>query len=87
MINAFVLQNGRINQVPIDSREDLEKVEPVWVDLTDPTDDERAWVRTIYGVILRRMGSAALPYKKPWSVPTIGHFVHEMSECRHSPRC
>jgi magnesium transporter len=52
MINVFVLQNGRLNQVPIDSREDLEKVEPVWVDLTDPTDDERAWVRTIYGVIL-----------------------------------
>jgi len=52
MINVFVLQNGRLNQVPIDSREDLEQVEPVWVDLTDPTDDERAWVRTIYGVIL-----------------------------------
>ncbi len=52
MINVFVLQNGRLNQVPIDSRADLEKVEPVWVDLTDPTDDERAWVRTIYGVIL-----------------------------------
>jgi magnesium transporter len=52
MINVFVLQNGRLNQVPIDTREDLEKAEPVWVDLTDPTDDERAWVRTIYGVIL-----------------------------------
>ncbi|MYM72261.1 magnesium/cobalt transporter CorA [Duganella sp. FT109W] len=52
MINVFVLQNGRLNQVPIDSRADLEQVEPVWVDLTDPTDDERAWVRTIYGVIL-----------------------------------
>jgi magnesium transporter len=52
MINVFVLQNGRLNQVPIDSREDLEQVEPVWVDLTDPTDDERAWVKTIYGVIL-----------------------------------
>jgi magnesium transporter len=52
MINVFVLQNGRLNQVPIDSREDLENVEPVWVDLTDPTDDERSWVKAIYGVIL-----------------------------------
>ena len=52
MINVFVLQNGRLNQVPIDSREDLEQVEPVWVDLTDPTDDERAWVKAIYGVTL-----------------------------------
>ncbi|WLI88406.1 magnesium/cobalt transporter CorA [Massilia sp. R2A-15] len=52
MINVFVLQNGRLNQVPIDTREDLENVEPVWVDLTDPTDDERSWVKAIYGVIL-----------------------------------
>jgi magnesium transporter len=27
-------------------------VAPVWVDLTDPTEDERAWVKSIYGVIL-----------------------------------
>src|SRR6476659_2937388 len=52
MINVFVLQNGRLNQVPIDSREDLEQVAPVWVDLTGPNDDERAWVKTIYGVLL-----------------------------------
>ena len=52
MINVFVLQNGRLNQVPIDSREDLEQVSPVWVDLTDPNEDERAWVKAIYGVIL-----------------------------------
>jgi magnesium transporter len=52
MINVFVLQNGRLNQVPIESREDLENVDPVWVDLTDPNDDERAWVKAIYGVIL-----------------------------------
>jgi magnesium transporter len=52
MINVFVLQNGRLNQVPIDSRADLENVEPVWVDLTDPTDEERAWVKAIYGVTM-----------------------------------
>ncbi len=52
MINVFVLQNGRLNQVPIETREDLENVMPVWVDLTDPNEDERAWVKAIYGVIL-----------------------------------
>ena len=52
MINVFVLQNGRLNQVPIASRADLENATPVWVDLTDPDDDERAWVKTIYGVTL-----------------------------------
>ncbi len=52
MINVFVLQNGRLNQVPIASRADLENVKPVWVDLTDPDDDERAWVKAIYNVSL-----------------------------------
>jgi len=52
MINVFVLQNGRLNQVNIDSRADLEQVAPVWVDLTDPNDDERDWVKSIYGVTL-----------------------------------
>jgi len=27
-------------------------VQPVWVDLTDPSDEERAWVRSIYDVAL-----------------------------------
>ena len=52
MINVFVLQNGRLNQVTIASREDLENVAPVWVDLTDPTEEERIWVKTAYGVTL-----------------------------------
>jgi len=52
MINVFVLQNGRLNQVPIESRADLEQVAPVWVDLTEPNEDERAWVKSIYGVTL-----------------------------------
>jgi magnesium transporter len=52
MINVFVLQNGRLNQVNIDSRADLENIVPVWVDLTEPNDDERDWVKSIYGVTL-----------------------------------
>jgi magnesium transporter len=52
MINVFVLQNGRLNQVPIATRADLEKVTPVWVDLNDPTDDERALVKAMFDVVL-----------------------------------
>ena len=52
MINVFVLQNGRLNQIPIDSREDLASVTPVWLDLTDPSDEERDWVSGIFGVRL-----------------------------------
>jgi magnesium transporter len=52
VINVFVLQNGRLSQVNIESHGDLEKVQPVWVDLTEPNDQERAWVKSIYGVTL-----------------------------------
>jgi magnesium transporter len=52
MINVFVLQNGRLNQVNIESRSDLENVAPVWVDLTEATEIERGWIKSIYGVIL-----------------------------------
>jgi magnesium transporter len=52
MINVFVLQNGRLGQINIESRRDLENAKPVWVDLTDPNDDERDWVKSIYGVTL-----------------------------------
>ena len=52
MINVFILQNGRLNQVPIDSQEDLQNVSPIWVDMTDPTDEERGWVRHTYNVTM-----------------------------------
>ena len=52
MINVFVLQNGRLNQVPIDSKADLENVAPVWVDMTDPTEEERSWVKSTYDVTM-----------------------------------
>ena len=52
MINVFVLQNGRLSQVNIDTRADLERAQPIWVDLTDPSDEERDWVKSIYGVTL-----------------------------------
>lgn len=52
MINVFILQNGRLSQVPIDSKADLENVAPVWVDLVAPTEEERLWVENIFGVMM-----------------------------------
>ena len=52
MINVFVLQNGRLNQTKVETRADLVNSLPIWVDLTDPNDDERGWVKSIYGVTL-----------------------------------
>ncbi|MDR1311759.1 MAG: magnesium/cobalt transporter CorA [Burkholderiaceae bacterium] len=52
MLNVFTLENGRLHQVSIDAKEDLEGIVPVWVDLIDPDDDEREWVKTSYGVTM-----------------------------------
>ena len=52
MINAFILQNGRLNQVYIGNRADLLNIEPVWIDLTDTNDEERAWIKGRYEVTL-----------------------------------
>ena len=52
MINVFVLHNGRLSQINVENREDLENTLPIWVDLTDPNEEEREWVKSIYGVTL-----------------------------------
>ena len=52
MINAFDLQQGRLRQIPIDSAEDLAVCRPVWVDLAESTEEERAWAESAFGVVL-----------------------------------
>ncbi|MFZ6771169.1 magnesium/cobalt transporter CorA [Undibacterium sp. SXout7W] len=52
MINVFVLHNGRLSQINVENRADLENTLPIWVDLTDPNEEEREWVKSIYGVTL-----------------------------------
>jgi hypothetical protein len=42
MLNVFTLANGRLFQEEIDSLEELSPVSPVWVDLEDPTAEEKA---------------------------------------------
>ena len=50
MFNAFELHNGRLRQIPVDSRDDLAKTNPIWVDLVDPTEEERVWAQERYEV-------------------------------------
>jgi magnesium transporter len=52
MINVFVLQNGRLNQIHVEGQSELEQTRPIWVDLTDPDENERALVKLVYGVTL-----------------------------------
>jgi magnesium transporter len=49
MINAFSLEQGRLQQVQIDALEDLLHCKPVWVDFVDATDEENAWAEQVFG--------------------------------------
>ncbi|WP_448254929.1 magnesium/cobalt transporter CorA [Ottowia oryzae] len=50
MLNVFTLSNGRLFQEEIESLEELSKFRPIWVDLEDPTPEEKRWVRQYYGL-------------------------------------
>ena len=45
MLNVFTLSNGRLFQEEIESLESLSKYRPIWVDLEDPTPEEKRWVK------------------------------------------
>ena len=50
MLNVFSLASGRLVQEEIESLDDLAPVQPVWVDLEDPSDEEKSWVQTRFGL-------------------------------------
>jgi magnesium transporter len=45
MLNVFTLANGRLFQEEIDSLQALAHLQPVWVDLENPSADEKSWVQ------------------------------------------
>jgi len=47
MLNAFVMRNDRLEQILVDAFEDLSEA-ALWVDMVDPSEEERAWVETAY---------------------------------------
>ena len=50
MLNVFSLANGRLFQVEIESLEELARVQPIWVDLENPSSEERRWVKQHFGL-------------------------------------
>ena len=50
MLNAFVLKDGRLVQVPVDTRADFDRLQPIWVDLVAPTAGLRSWVGGHFGI-------------------------------------
>ena len=51
-IRVFDLFEGRLRQIPIETKEDLACVKPIWIDLVMPEDEQIAWARDIFGVEL-----------------------------------
>jgi len=49
-IKAFDLFEGRLRQIQIFSRADLEKSKPIWVDLITPEEEQLEWARDVFGV-------------------------------------
>lgn len=50
MLNVFTLSNGRLVQEEIESLQDLTQFQPIWVDLQEPTLEEKRWVKQHYGL-------------------------------------
>lgn len=58
-INAFELVDGRLRQLPIRRRQELEGLRPLWIDLLGASATEREFVGKQYGVELPDPSSAA----------------------------
>jgi magnesium transporter len=50
MLNVFTLANGRLFQEEIESPEALQHLQPVWVDLQSPSQEEKGWIQQHFGL-------------------------------------
>ena len=51
-IKAFELFEGRMREILVNTQKDLTSAKPIWIDLVDPSFEERAWVGEAYGIEL-----------------------------------
>ena len=51
-VKAFELVEGRLREVPINTRDDLTKAKPIWIDLVAPAFEERIWVGDLFEIDL-----------------------------------
>ena len=52
MLNVFTLANGRLFQEEIDSLDGLTSARPIWVDLEDPSPEEKSWIAVKFGLVI-----------------------------------
>lgn len=58
-LNAFELIDGRLRQVTISCRKDMEGIHPIWIDLLNTTKAERTYVGEHFGLELPDPGDAS----------------------------
>ena len=51
-IKVFSLCESRLREIAVKSQEDLQESTPVWIDLVDPSFEDRLWLGEIYGLEL-----------------------------------
>jgi magnesium transporter len=52
LIRVFDLQEGLLRQIPIETKEDLARANPIWIDLVRPEDEQLTWAKDIFDVEL-----------------------------------
>jgi magnesium transporter len=52
MLNVFSLASGRLYQEEIDQPDSMTALSPVWVDLEAPTEQEKDWIHTRFGLLI-----------------------------------
>lgn len=51
-IKVFELHGGRLRESVISSRNELADIKPIWVDMVNPSFEERIWVGALFGIEL-----------------------------------
>jgi magnesium transporter len=49
-VKAFGLSEGRLQEISIITRENLIKAKPIWIDLVDPSFEDRIWIGDIFDI-------------------------------------
>ncbi len=52
MLNVFVLNNRRLNQLHVETLDDLRNSDPIWIDLVSPSATEREWIKSLFDLEL-----------------------------------
>jgi magnesium transporter len=85
MLNAFSLHDGRLEQTRVEQIEQLGP-DTLWIDLHNPTDEEREWVERVYGQTLptpdemEEIEASARFYEDQEGMHINSYFLHDFDD-------